>query len=60
MTITEKEYTRKLQLGYGSKWQDYNGTHPELKGKRTVIAASSNGAVELWIEGHGLTIKKDI
>ena len=52
-TMTESQY-RKLPDAYKGRYQDYQGNHPEWKGRRTALVADPGTC--LVIEGVSLEI----
>lgn len=52
--ITVKQYNDMCN-DYKGIYMDYQGTHPELKGKRSIVSYK-NGATVLLIEGLNLKI----
>lgn len=55
-TMTESQY-RKLPKGYKGTYEDYQGNHPEWKGRRTALVADPGTC--LVIEGVSLEIIPD-
>ena len=55
-TMTESQY-RKLPEAYKGPYEDYQGNHPEWKGRRTALVADPGTC--LVIEGVSLEIIPD-
>lgn len=55
LELTKQEYNR-IGQDFRGRYMDYHGTHPEWKGRRTVVTFIHGQGTTLLIEGVGFRI----
>lgn len=57
--VSQKEFRRSVEHGYTGTYYDYDGKHPEWKGKRTIMTGDDGPGTNLYIEGISFEIVPD-
>lgn len=57
--VSEKEWDWAAYQGHTGVYSDWDGTHPEWKGRRTIMTGEDGPGTILYIEGVSFEIVSD-
>jgi hypothetical protein len=57
--VSRKELKSLQEEGYTGTYRDFDGLHPEWKGRRTILASQNYPESTLLVEGDGFEVVED-